>query len=204
MNEASATDDAVDLAGTYNLVQTGSPNALNPGRTTATTGSKDLVGATNLNMFGGNLTFVAWYKTNVQGVIFSNRYGGTDGQGVLLHSANSLAFYCYAPNSPFQLGPFAATADSSSGTWRLMVFRYNLSAKAMSISIDNGAATGNGTHTSTIDTSFVVGGARLALQQDGAGTFIGAYDRRFHGVWQRELSASEEALIYAAGSTFTL
>jgi hypothetical protein len=205
MNESSAGSNAVDLAGAYSLTQTGSPDILSPGRLTDTT-PKYFVG-TGAYDLGQSWTFVAWYNRPASAVqaLFTNRVvasatPGQAGQVVFLSISDTWQVYIYNP-TPTQSGPFASVVDGSTNTWRMIVLRHNVSTKTFTSSIDNGAATGNGTYTGTIDT------ANSSNPLDfGRDTQIplAALRRRSHWFYNRILTPTEEALLFNAGSTFVL
>jgi len=205
MNEANATDDAVDNAGLYTMFQHGSPDVLSPGRLTDPT-PKYFLGVGTYNL-GQDFTFVAWYNRPAAAiqVMLSNRVvasatPGQAGQLVLISISNQWQVYIFNP-TPTQSGPFGTVNDASTNTWRMMVLRHNAATKTFTTSIDNGAVTGSGTYTGTIDTAN--SSNPLDFGRDTASPQA-ALRRRSHWIYSRELTADEEAALYAAGPTFIM
>ncbi len=206
MNESSASNNAIDKAALYSLTQTGNPDVLTPGRLTDTT-PKYFVG-TGAYDLDNDFTFVAWYNRPASAVqaLFTNRVvasasPGQAGQIVFLSISDSWQVYIYNP-TPTQSGPFASVADSSTNTWRMIVLRHTKSTKTFTTSIDNGAVTASGpAYTGTIDTES--SSNPLDFGRDVQSP-LAALRRRSHYIYDRVLSAAEEALLFAAGSTFIL
>lgn len=201
LNAAAAGSNEADLVGGITLVQTGSPNALNPGRTTSVTGPKYFVGDTSYNM-DRDFTLIGWINRPALAAIdlfYSTRFTFLQGQITVNTDGANKWVVSIMDNSPGSVTVITTSADTQINTYTMLCLRHTKASKTLALSIDNGRITASNTYTNPF---FAVGANSFPqLGREWASTYA-THSHRGYRIWHSVLSAADEALMYAGGSSF--